>query len=87
VKQTFKRETRSAVSISVNREIWSTIPEIFGSVELAPVPAAVVVLHRRAAGTEIAGGASLSDEGVVERARRAQHLDARAIVGGGVNAN
>lgn len=75
-EQTFNRETRSAVSINVNREIWSTIPEIFGSVEPATV---AVVAHRRAAGTESAG---LSDEGVVERARRAQHLVARAIVGG-----
>lgn len=38
-----------------------------------------MVAHRRAVGTESAG---LSDEGVVERARRAQHLVARAIVGG-----
>lgn len=55
----------------VKLEIWSTIPEILGSV------VAVVVFHRRVR-AEAIGGENLR-LGEEERAILAQHLDARAI--------
>lgn len=68
---TFNNETRSAVSSSVSPEILSTISEILG------FAAAAEEFHRRG---WAAVGASLSaGEATAVRARREQHLDARAI--------